>query len=196
MQRHYLEARRFVLMSNNVSLKYLFDQQNLNARKSRWLAFLSEFYFEIRHIKGKENRVADAFSRKISHINSRLTNSYQTNLEYKIKFTTQDDEIYKQTKTKRKDSNADLIDLEFKINREGFLFFKNRLYIPNSIELKLLILIKFHKKTFLGHPSYQNMLTTLRKEYFWPNMKYGVTEYLARYLECQYFETKHQHPTE
>jgi len=32
MWRHYLIGRRFVLMSENISLKYLFDQQNLNAR--------------------------------------------------------------------------------------------------------------------------------------------------------------------
>ena len=50
-------------MSDNISLKYLFDQQNLNARQARWLAFLSEYYFEIEHIKGKENKVADALSR-------------------------------------------------------------------------------------------------------------------------------------
>ena len=29
---HYLIGRNFILMSNNISLKYLFDQQNLNAR--------------------------------------------------------------------------------------------------------------------------------------------------------------------
>ena len=47
-------------MSDNISLKYLFDQQNLNTRQGRWLAFLSEYVFEIKHIKGKENKVADA----------------------------------------------------------------------------------------------------------------------------------------
>ena len=40
-------------MSDNISLKYLFDQQNLNARQAIWLDFLSEYGFEIRHIKGK-----------------------------------------------------------------------------------------------------------------------------------------------
>ena len=44
-------------MSNNISLKYLFDQPNLSARQARWLFFLSEYDFEIKHIKGKENKV-------------------------------------------------------------------------------------------------------------------------------------------
>lgn len=44
-------------------VRYLFDQPNLNARKARWLGTLSEFDFEIRYIKGKENKIADALSR-------------------------------------------------------------------------------------------------------------------------------------
>ena len=53
MWRHYLIGRKFTLMSYNKSLKYLFDQQNYNARHARWLSFLSEYDFEIKNIKGK-----------------------------------------------------------------------------------------------------------------------------------------------
>ena len=45
MWRHYLIRRKFTLMSDNISLKYLFDQQNSNARQARWLEFLSEYDF-------------------------------------------------------------------------------------------------------------------------------------------------------
>ena len=41
----------------------MLDQPNLNAGQARWLSFLSEYDFEIQHIKGKENKVADALSR-------------------------------------------------------------------------------------------------------------------------------------
>ena len=47
-----------------MSLKYLFDHPSLNARKARWLKFLCDFYFEIKHVKGKENEVVDTLSRK------------------------------------------------------------------------------------------------------------------------------------
>ena len=56
MWRHYLMGRRFELRTYHSSLKYLFDQPTLNARKSRWLEFLCEFDFEIKHIKGKRIR--------------------------------------------------------------------------------------------------------------------------------------------
>ena len=54
MWRHYLLGRSFVLMRNHNGLRYLFDQPNLNAKKSRWLAMMNEFEFDIRYIKGKE----------------------------------------------------------------------------------------------------------------------------------------------
>jgi len=49
MWRHCLIGIIFLLMSDNISLKHLFDQQNLNARQARWLAFLSEYDFKIKH---------------------------------------------------------------------------------------------------------------------------------------------------
>jgi hypothetical protein len=63
MWRHYIMGRRFVLLADNNGVKFLFSQPDLSARKERWIAFLSKFDFEVRHIKGKENKVADALSR-------------------------------------------------------------------------------------------------------------------------------------
>jgi hypothetical protein len=62
MWRHYLVGRKFMLLTDNSGVKNLFSQPDLNARKEIWLGFLSEFDFEVRHIKGKENKVADALS--------------------------------------------------------------------------------------------------------------------------------------
>ena len=56
-------GRKFLLKIDNMSLKYLFEQLNLNAIQSIWLAFLSEYHFELKHIKGKENKIVDALSR-------------------------------------------------------------------------------------------------------------------------------------
>ena len=53
---------KFLLKTYNMSWEYLFNQPDLNARQSMWLDFLSEYHFELKHIKGKENKVADALS--------------------------------------------------------------------------------------------------------------------------------------
>ena len=71
-------------MSNNISLKYMFDQQNLNARKARWLSFLSEYDFEIKHIKGKETKVADVLSRNVVTCFATTISIYKTEFECKL----------------------------------------------------------------------------------------------------------------
>jgi hypothetical protein len=53
MWRHYFLGRRFILMTYHSGLRYLFNQPKLNARQARWMALLSGFDFEIKHIKGK-----------------------------------------------------------------------------------------------------------------------------------------------
>ena len=70
MWKHYLLGSQFVLMSDHIGLRYLFDQLNLNSRQARWLAMINEFDFEIRYIKGKENRVEDSLSKwvKVNHL--------------------------------------------------------------------------------------------------------------------------------
>ena len=80
MWRHYLLGMRFTLIRDHSGLRYLFDHPNLKAMKARWLDTLSEFDFEIRYIKGKENWVVDALSKKI-HVNHLAAmSSYGKNL--------------------------------------------------------------------------------------------------------------------
>ena len=81
MWRHHLIGRNFILMTDNKGLKYLLDQPNLNARKARWLAFVSEYDFEIQHMKQKENKVSDALSRNEKLNFTVATSTYTTNLE-------------------------------------------------------------------------------------------------------------------
>ena len=53
MWRHYLLGRIFVLVTDYSGSIYMFDQPKLNDRQDRWMSILSEFDFEIKHIKGK-----------------------------------------------------------------------------------------------------------------------------------------------
>ena len=60
------------------------------------------------------------------------------------------------------------------MNKKGLLLHKRRLYIPNSEDIKSIIMDELHKRPFLGHPGYQKMITMARKDFFWPNMKKEV----------------------
>jgi hypothetical protein len=58
IRRHYLYGSKFKVFSDHKSLKYLFDQKELNMRQRRWLEFLTA------------NVVANALGRKSLHMSA------------------------------------------------------------------------------------------------------------------------------
>jgi hypothetical protein len=66
---------------------------------------------------------------------------------------------------------------------EGLLTYRNRLYNPSCDDLKRFVMGKLHKRPYTGHPGYQEMITTTRKQFYWPGLKKDINEYLAKCLE-------------
>ena len=60
--RPYLIHRKFILYTDHDSLKHLNSQSKLNARHARWMDYLQQFEFVIKHKSGTENKVADVLS--------------------------------------------------------------------------------------------------------------------------------------
>ena len=91
-------GRKFELRTDHCGLKYLFDQPTLNSRKARWMEFLRESDLEINHIKGKENKVADALNRKVHEMHVESLSIFQPDLRQQIINHIAKDEIYVQIK--------------------------------------------------------------------------------------------------
>ena len=53
--------------------------------------------------------------------------------------------------------------VDYEINKYGLLTFKKRIFVPNRMELKELILNEHHRSNYFGHLGYHKMLTTIRK---------------------------------
>ncbi|KOM26093.1 hypothetical protein LR48_Vigan230s000400 [Vigna angularis] len=83
--RHYLYGSTFQVFSDHKSLKYLFDQKELNMRQRRWLEFLKDYDFELLYHPGKANVVADALSRKAVHVSVMMVKE--------LKRTTRDEDL-------------------------------------------------------------------------------------------------------
>ena len=94
MWRHYIMGRKFLLLTDNSGVKYLFNQPDLNERQERWLSFLRKFEFEVRHIKGKENKVVDALSHIIHGLFEINISRVESDLEQRIRTIGINDENY------------------------------------------------------------------------------------------------------
>jgi RNase H-like domain found in reverse transcriptase len=64
--QHYLRGTKYpvIVKSDHRNLRTFMTTKELNARQARWAEELSSYNFVIGHIKGKENTVADALSRR------------------------------------------------------------------------------------------------------------------------------------
>src|ERR1700727_946642 len=98
MWRHYLMGRKFLLLTDHHSLTSYFSQPTLNTRQARWMDFLSGFDFDIKHLQGKTNRVADALSRKVHSLYEVSISGWENPFLDIIKKISEQDTEYQQLK--------------------------------------------------------------------------------------------------
>jgi hypothetical protein len=109
----------------------LFDQPTLNARQSRWLDFLYEYDFDIKHIKGKENKVVDAFSRRVHELHSTTISMYRTNIKRIILEAANTYLQYMDLVAKLQQGNMPQKVEIYKLGADGIIMYKNKIYVPN-----------------------------------------------------------------
>ena len=167
-------GRKFELRTYHCGLKYLFDQPTLNVRQARWLEFLCEFDFEIKHIKGKENKVVDALNRKVHEMHVVSLSTFQPDLRQHIINHTAEDEMYVQIKDDLQQQKPEKKYEGYKLEEDELLIYKNIIYIPNVAYLSRIVMDQIHEAPYSGHPGYQKTIVATRKKYFWNQRKFEV----------------------
>jgi hypothetical protein len=179
------------VMTDHHSLTYLLKQRNLSRRQARWLEILSDFDIHFEYIKGEDNSVADALSRKeitegdggvtradiacvasLTELGSTLSDSIRT----KIMSGYAEDNFCKSVKKvlPLRDDCAEV---------EGLLVIDGRLVIPDNGDLRRNLISETHIR--LGHLGYLKTLVELRRDFFWPQMAKQVAKFVQSCETCQ-----------
>jgi hypothetical protein len=159
---YYVMGNKFELRINHNGMRYLFDHPILNARKSRWLEFFCEYDFDIKHIKGRENKVVDALKRRVHELHAIAISMYQTDLKCKIYEAAKADLQYVEMVTKLQQGKMQQIVEDYKLGDDGMILYRNIIFIPNSLELKSMILKEMHNVPYVGHPGYQKIVAAVK----------------------------------
>ena len=74
--RQYLVGGKFKVKTDHNSLKYFLEQKELNERQQKWVSKIQAYDFEIEYVKGKNNVVDDALSRRPTTLSLMSISSY------------------------------------------------------------------------------------------------------------------------
>ena len=123
-------GKKLLMKIENMSLKYLFEQPDMNTRKARWLDFLSEYHFKLKHIKGKENKIVDALSQRTHMIYEVTISQTDLDLHERIRTTNRFDPFYVEILKKVQEDRLFQQQKEYKVDEMGLLWSKEILYVP------------------------------------------------------------------
>lgn len=179
--QHYLLPKEFVIHSDHESLKYLKGQGKLNKRHAKWVEFLEQFPYVIKHKKGKSNIVADALSRR--HVLLSMLETKLLGLEHVKEMYEKDDNFAEIFVACEKVSQNGFY------RHNGFLFKENRLCVPKS-SIRELLVKESHAGGLMGHFGVQKTLETLQEHFYWPKMKHDVIKFCEHCIVCKKAKSK------
>ena len=80
-------------------------------------------------------------------------------------------------------------------NEDGNIFYKDKCYVPDNIELQQEIVKWYHDLPPMGHPGHLKTLELLQHDYWWPGMHMFVKNFVDRCTACQQAKIN-RHPTD
>ena len=84
---------------------------------------------------------------------------------------------------------------EFTMKEDGFLYYRDRVCVPNDDELKKSILEEAHSGSLSMHPSSTKMYQDLKTSYWWSIMKRDVSKFFTKCMVCQKVKAEHKVPS-
>ncbi|GJS46567.1 retrotransposon gag domain, retroviral aspartyl protease [Tanacetum coccineum] len=181
-KKYKLQGRHFFIRTDHYTLKFLLEQRITTIEQQRLLHELMPYDFSIAHRAGKENKGADALSRR-PHSGDLFTLSVYYFLKVaNIKDGLQDDHYINNIINQLISDPTSIPGFSF---ARQLLFYKQRMVVPDVRDLRRKLLHEAHATPVGGHGGFLKTLKRLSAQYFWPKMKQDVRTFVQQCLTCQ-----------
>lgn len=181
----------------------------------RWRKFLKDYDFIFNYHPSKSNVIVDALSHKSLYMSALMVRELDLIKQFRVlslvcevtprslclgmlKLT---NSVLEEIREGHK-SNFGLNDhlvlinqgkkMDFRVDGNGIIKFRDRVYLPDVSELRKLILEESHKSNLSIHIRATKMYKDLKKLFWCPGMKMNVAEFVYAYLACQKSNIDHE----
>ena len=196
--RHYLEgaSHTITVLTDSNNLRTFNTTAELNRRQVRWLEDLSKFDFTIQHRPGKTNP-ADGLSRrpdyKVTEEDHQPRKDYLTFAATTVPAALHDDLIQALATDPLAQDMTTLTqeDTDWKWDQQ-VLWYEDKIYIPETLRPR--ILKERHDAPLAGHHGQKKTEELVSRDYFWPNMRKTVRDYVRGCQTDQRTKADHHRP--
>lgn len=185
------------VLTDHANLQYYRHPQKINRRVARYINFLEDFNYQLKHIPGVNNR-ADALSRRPDYDDGTGDNDQIIALPNElfakaIAAITLDETI----KRKQRSNQSQLKEWANKYyltkKKDGVWYKETALVVPEEERDRRTILETYHDALTSGHPGAAKTLRAVNRDYWWPEIRRYVQEYIRGCAKCQENKTN-THP--
>ncbi|KAL8113758.1 hypothetical protein AgCh_020885 [Apium graveolens] len=186
--RPYLWGRKFIIRTDHFSLKYLLDQRISTSPQQHWISKLLGYDFQVEYKAGRENRVADALSRRddnvglIAAISGPQLELFKALME-EVETTQPLQSIINNIKLGK-------LPPQWSYNN-GLIFYKKRAYLDSNSPLIQVVISALHNQ---GHEGYQKTLFRIASDFYWSGMKKNIQDFIRCCAICQKNKSEHLQP--
>jgi hypothetical protein len=177
------------LYSDNKALQFITRQEKLNQKHAKWVEFMQNFTFVIKHIVGTANKVADALSRRSLIVQEfqvetlgfkHLKEMYKEDADFK--------EAYEACKNPLLGDRSQWTEC---LMQDGLLFKRNQLCIP-KFSMRDNLLKEKHNRGLAVHFGHDKTFAKLSNSYYYLNMRAEVKTFVNKCRICQYAKGRQQ----
>lgn len=181
---YFLDQAEYTVLTDNSSIKHLFDKKEAKGRHARWILEFQELHKKLRYRPGPKNVVADYFTRlpPESPQVGAMVSFLQPSNEAILAAQAQDEELQFAVQELQNSRSAYLL-LPFSRGPDGIYRLEGRIIVPATMQESLVR--DWHNSPCLGHSGKNKLYALMKEYYFWPRMKSCVQKVVSECPVCQ-----------
>ena len=137
-------GNRFRVRTDHNNLRFFLEQKQLQERQQKWISKIQAYEFDIEYVKGKNNVVADALSRRPATLSL-----MSLDIDWKARLLVE----YSKDRFSCEVLDGQVTDDRYRVIDE-IIYYRDRIFLTEGSQLKKKILQASHDSPLSGHQGF------------------------------------------